>query len=67
MLPRKKNSTRAVPAYVEFIQHVYCKKIETGFSLLKRLLPDSAHAVTARGFELKAFLVVLVCSIDVLL
>jgi transposase len=68
LLPhRKKNSTRAVPAYVEYVQQVYRKKIETGFSLLKRLLPDSIHAVTARGFELKVFLFVLACSIDALL
>lgn len=68
LLPqRKKNSTRAVPAYVEYIQQVYRKRIETGFSLLKRLLPDSIHAVTARGFELKVFLFVLACSIDALL
>jgi hypothetical protein len=68
LLPqRKKNSTRAVPAYVEYIQQVYRKRIETGFSLLKRLLPESIHAVTARGFELKVFLFVLACSIDALL
>jgi hypothetical protein len=35
--------------------------------LLKRLLPESIHAVTARGFELKVFLFVLACSIDALL
>ena len=68
LLPhRKKNSTRAVPAYVEYLQQVYRKKIETGFSLLKRLFPDSIHAVTARGFELKVFLFVLACSIDALI
>jgi hypothetical protein len=67
LLPhRKKNSTRAVLAYVEYLQQVYRKKIETGFSLLKRLFPDSTHAVTARGFELKVFLFVLACSIDAL-
>ena len=68
LLPhRKKNSTRAVPTYVEYVQQVYRKKIETGFSLLKRLLPNSIHAVTARGFELIVFLFVLACSIDALL
>jgi hypothetical protein len=56
-----------VPAYVEYLQQVYRKRIETGFSLLKRLLPESIHAVTARGFELKVFLFVLACSIDALL
>jgi len=68
LLPqRKKNSTRAVPAYVEYLQQVYRKKIETGFSNLKRLLPESIHAVTARGFELKVFLFVLAWSLDALL
>ncbi len=68
LLPhRKKNSTRSVPAYVEYVQQVYRKKIETGFSGLSRLLPKSIHAVTDRGFELKVFLFVLACSIDALL
>lgn len=68
LLPqRKKNSARDVPAYVEYLQQVYRKKIETGFSNLKRLLPESIHAVTARGFELKVFLFVLACSLDALL
>ena len=68
LLPhRKKNSKRPVEAYVEYVQQVYRKKIETGFSGLKRLLPASIHAVTDRGFELKVFLFVLACSIDALL
>jgi hypothetical protein len=68
LLPhRKKNSTRSVPAYVEYVQQVYRKKIETGLSGLSRLLPKSIHAVTDRGFELKVFLFVLACSIDALL
>jgi hypothetical protein len=64
MSARKRNSTRAVPAHVEYIHQVYRKKIETGFSVLNRLNPDSTHAVTARGFELKVFLFVLACNID---
>ena len=68
LLPqRKKNSTRPVPAYVEYLQQVYRKKIETGFSNLKRLFPASIHATTARGFELKVFLFVVACSLDALL
>lgn len=68
LLPqRKTNSTRAVPAYVEYVQHVYRKRIETTFSRLGQLVPKSIHAVTARGFELKVFLFVLACSIDALL
>jgi len=64
---RKKNSRRPVEAYVEYVQQVYRKKIETGFSGLKRLFPASIHATSDRGFELKVFLFVLACSIDVLL
>ena len=65
LLPhRKKNSKRSVPAYVEYVQQVYRKKIETGFSGLSRLLPKSIHAVTDRGFELKVFLFVIACSIE---
>mgnify|MGYP000196805511 CR=1 FL=1 len=68
LLPhRKKNSKRSVPAYVEYVQQVYRKKIETGFSGLSRLLPKSIHAVTDRGFELKVFLFVIACSIEFLL
>jgi hypothetical protein len=68
LLPqRKKNSRRALPAYVEYLQQVYRKRVETAFSQLERLLPKSIHAVTPRGFELKVFLFVLACSIDGLL
>jgi hypothetical protein len=68
LLPhRKKNSQRSVEAYVEYVQQVYRKKIETGFSGLKRLPLASTHAVTDPGFELKVFLFVLARSIDVLL
>nr|WP_103027896.1 transposase [Salinibacter altiplanensis] len=56
LLPhRKKNSDRSVPAYVEYVKQVYCKKIEAGLSGLSRLLPKSIYAVTDRGFELKCF------------
>ena len=52
LLPhRKKNSKRSVPAYVEYVQQIYRKKIETGFSGLSRLLPKSIHAVTDRDVE----------------
>jgi hypothetical protein len=68
LLPhRKKNSKRPVEAYVEYVQQIYRKKIETGFSNLKRLLPASIHATSDRDFELKVFLFVLACSIDALL
>ena len=60
---RRKNSKRAVPAWVAYVQHRSRKFIETVGSQLERLLPKSIHAVTARGFELKVFLFVLAYSI----
>jgi len=40
--------------------------VETTGNLFERLLPKSIHAVTARGFELKVALFVLVASINFL-
>ena len=68
LLPlRKKNSTRKLPVYVEYVQRYFRKRIETAGSLIKKRLPESIHAVTAAGFELKVYLFVLVYSIDCLL
>ena len=68
LLPlRKKNSKRPLPAYVEYLQHNIRKRIETTGSLIKQQFPESIHAVTAAGFELKVFLFVLVFSIECLL
>lgn len=64
---RKKNSTRPVPPWVEYLQHYHRKAVETAGSLIERQLPKTIHAVTARGFELKVFLFVLAFSIDGLL
>ena len=63
---RRKNSKRAEPAYVEYIQRTYRKQIETTGSDFERQLPDSIHAVTAEGFELKVFLFVLAVSFGAL-
>jgi hypothetical protein len=64
LLPlRKKGSTRPLPPYLQFLQHYYRKRIETVCRLLERLLPKSLHAVTARGFELKAALFVIAYSV----
>jgi Transposase DDE domain len=60
---RKKNSKRALPPYVEFVQHYQRKMVETAGSLLERLLPKSIHAVTAEGFELKVALFVVAHSV----
>lgn len=61
---RKKNSKRAVPGYVAYLQHYYRKRVETAGSLIERTLPKSIHAVTAKGFELKVFLFVLAYSVS---
>ena len=67
LLPlRKKNSKRAVPAFVRYLQHAYRKQVETTGSEIERRLPASIHAVTSEGFELKVFLFVLSISFDAL-
>jgi hypothetical protein len=63
---RKEHSKRTLPPYMAFVQYYYRKRIETAGSLIKRRLPNTIHAVTARGFELKVFLFVLAYSIDCL-
>ncbi len=63
---RKKNSKRSVPAYVQFVQQIHRKRIETAGSLLHRMMPKQIHAVTSKGFELKLFLFVLAYSISAL-
>ena len=61
---RKKNAQRQFPAWIQYLQHHFRKRIETTGSLLERLLPKSIHAVTAVGFELKVVLFVLAVSIN---
>ena len=64
---RKSNSTRPLPPWMQYLQAVQRKIIETTGSLLERLLPKSIHAVTAKGFELKVALFCLACSANFLL
>ena len=64
---RKSNSTRPLPPWLQYLQAVQRKIIETTGSLLERLLPKSIHAVTAKGFELKVALFCLACSANFLL
>lgn len=59
---RKKNSKRAFPPWIRYLQHAYRKMIETTGSLISQLLPKRIHAVTAVGFELKVVLFVLAIS-----
>jgi hypothetical protein len=63
---RKENSKRALPTYMAFVQYYYCTWIETAGGLIARRLPNTIHAVTARGFELKVSLFVLAYSIECL-
>jgi hypothetical protein len=65
LLPmRKKNSKRALPPCVTFVQHYYRQRVETAGSLIEQLLPKSIHAVTSQGFELKVALFVIAYSLD---
>jgi hypothetical protein len=61
---RKKNSKRALPREVSFVQIYYRKRVETAGSLIEQLLPKSIHAVTSQGFELKVALFVIAYSLD---
>ncbi len=61
---RKKNSKRALPQYVTFVQHYHRKRVETAGSLIEQFLPKSIHAVTSQGFELKVALFVIAYSLD---
>lgn len=63
LLPmRKKNSKRALPPWMTYLQHVYRKAVETAGSLINQRLPFHIHAVTAACFELKVTLFVLALS-----
>ena len=61
---RKKNSKRALPPYVSFVQHYYRKMIATVGSLIEQTLPKSIHAVTPQGFDLKVVLFVVAYSLS---
>jgi hypothetical protein len=65
LLPlRKKNSKRAFPPFICFVQDYYRKMVETAGSLIEQLLPKSIHAVTSQGFELKVALFVIAYSLN---
>lgn len=65
LLPmRKKNSKRALPPSICFVQNYYRKMVETAGSLIEQLLPKSIHAVTSQGFELKVALFVIAYSLN---
>ena len=65
LLPmRKKNSKRALPPHISFVQSYHRKRVETAGSLIEQLLPKSIHAVTPQGFELKVALFVIASSLN---
>ena len=65
LLPmRKKNSKRALPPPISFVQSSHRKRVETAGSLIEQLLPKSIHAVTSQGFELKVALFVIASSLN---
>jgi hypothetical protein len=51
---------------IAYGQHDYRKRIDTVGSLIERMLPNTIHAVTAEGFELKVFLCVLAYNLNCL-
>ena len=61
---RKKNSKRALPPYISFVQSYHRTRVETAGSLIEQLLPKSIHAVTSQGFELKVALFVIASSLN---
>jgi hypothetical protein len=61
---RKKNSKRALPPCISFVQSYHRKRVETAGSLIEQMLPKSIHAVTAQGFELKVTLFVIASSLN---
>ena len=61
---RKKNSKRALPPSISFVQSYYRTRVETAGSLIEQLLPKSIHAVTSQGFELKVALFVIASSLN---
>jgi hypothetical protein len=68
LLPiRKKNSKRPHPSALSAWIGAQRKVVETAGSLIQRRLPNSIHAVTAAGFEMKVVLFVLSLSLHHLL
>jgi hypothetical protein len=61
---RKKNSKRALPPYISFVQSYHRKRVATAGSLIEQLLPKSIHAVTSQGFALKVALFVIASSLN---
>jgi hypothetical protein len=56
---RKKNTKRKDQPYEAWLKHYYRKQIETAFSQITNLMPKALHAVTPKGFFIKALLFVM--------
>jgi hypothetical protein len=56
---RQEPSKRGLPPYMALVQDDYRNRSDTAGRLIARRLPNTIHAVTARGFELKVVLLVL--------
>ena len=56
---REKNSKRPLPPWLQYLQSLQRKAVETAGSLIERILPKSIHAVTSEGFEIKILLFLL--------
>jgi IS5 family transposase len=61
---RKKNAKRQHNYRDNMTLKYVRKRIETTFSVIASLSPRSIHAVTAKGFMLKSFLLILACSLE---
>ena len=48
---RKKNSKRSFNTWVEYVQKLVRKRVETSFSQIESKFPKFIHAVTSKGFE----------------
>jgi hypothetical protein len=55
---RKSNSQRKDYPLIEYLKKQMRKKVEVTFSEIERLLPNHIHAVTAKGFLLKVFILI---------
>ena len=65
LLPRrKKNSQRALPPYLSFVQSSHRQRVETAGSLIEQRLPQAMQAVTSQGFELQVALLVIASRLN---
>jgi hypothetical protein len=64
---RKFNAKRQLKGCLKYLQNYWRKRIETTFSRITALFPKKIHAVTKRGFELKAFLFILAYSLSLVI